>query len=482
MGIFDIFRPKPPNPKGNLTSREASEASEAASRYREAMQYSSSLAEEAERKARLEAEIESGYTGEPPNTPEVDTTRMTEEEWLTYMATKRGLGEGPVVGTGSKPKGSTWWSEESARKQAEIDRLRKEAEDLKQRAAEAEAKSKSSTSSGKTSWSKSFKEERQAWAKNNPDNPDPGDAFWQEKAARRKAEAFRQAWAEFGPDQGPSETDEDYKERILGADQKGTKWTTKDRDEDLLSKLSPKDRIKYEKILKEKAAEEAKARLMGKATGIDFEPDWTYEKQWVPGFTVPAGATEGYTDPRTKAHYKAGEYVPGHHEMIKLVGKKPSASEIRIKALQTEADLGMAEDVMKNYRFSKTKRAKALKATGIAAQAGLGAAKFIGGVSVSGVQGIAMGMQPTRGAGSRAQRIHTPNVDPTSIYAVGRHEINLSGVKRLSTPGRGINPGEGIDVLKGATMPRINTRLNLTKTGLPGSTPASIKVKKWRLF
>jgi hypothetical protein len=264
-------------------------------------------------------------------------------------------------------------------------------------------------------------------ASTSPMDPVTADTIAKVNFIRAKE---KERWRSSGVNQAAGETDAEYEDRA-----KGTSGAPVGSDEEYLSRLSPKDRASYAARLKQAQAEEAKSRIEGKISGMDFEPPWTYEKQWVPGQAVPQSATAGYTDPRTKAHYGPGEFIPGHHEMLKMMGKRVSPAEQRLAAIQHELEMNQVEDAMKSYRFKRTKRGKVLGAA-------LATAKVVGGVTVSvagnlagagvqGIAGVAKGMQPGRNSMQRGMNTLAPGSVNTSMYA------NLEGLRRVP---RGIHP------------------------------------------
>ena len=281
------------------------------------------------------------------------------------------------------------------------------------------------------------------------------DEIRQQTERARRAEEDSSRWKQFGSSKGRGETDEEFKRRT-GTNPSGT---SNPELNDLLSKLSPKDRKRYERMAQEAASSEAKARLEARAYGVGPE-EVEYHKIW---------QAEHYVDPSTGQNVPKGtpnaQFVPGQW-VIQPVKKPLSPMELRLKTAVQQSQLQQIKDLEKQRKLAPYK--SAVKDV-------MKAGTMLAGTATLGVAGTAQSIMPGRGPKTGiGTGMLTPSV-PISMYAAPRQNIDLSGLKQ---PPIVISQGTDLSPLRQGVLPRTQlqaqrpipvTGVRIPVTGTPHS-------------
>ena len=264
-----------------------------------------------------------------------------------------------------------------------------------------------------------------------------------EELRREKATAedTTRKWEEKEKQRASAEAAKEYAAKQRGEYKEPT-------EEELLSKLSPRDRKKYERMIQEGREEEAKARLEALKAGVRPTSETQYAKMWQPGY---------WSDPATGKAVKEGtpgaEYRPGEYRFVQMPTAGLTPAELRYKTyIQTE-QLEQAKATRRSRKLAPYRKVGEIAGS---------AAKELIGVTALGIAGVAQAAQPGKGGPQRASRMLAPSL-PMEVYAPGRPSMDLSGLRR---PGgiSGPSPTGGLGHLRSALLPSLKGPQSTTRT------------------
>lgn len=318
----------------------------------------------------------------------------------------------------------------------------------------------------KTPFEESFEEQVNMASKGLPEAPPPkppkgkrptGSAYWYEEAQRQKSNAASIDEERRQEEASRKKSQKEYQEY------RQRQETNNPNADDLLSRLSPKDRKKYEKIAKESASEEARARLEAKAAGVS-EYELSLQKIYQSGRYIDTvtGETISYSEyeRRKAAGDKDVDYVPGQWT---LQDHKRSLSpmELRVKTAIQSGQLNVLKDVERERKLAPYRE--------VASVAG-GALKSMAGTVGLGVAGVASSIQPSRKAVTVASRTLVPKNVPNSLYSMRAPNPSLSGARGVIR-----TPAANMGSLRASMLPRVNSpnlgRMPVTPSRPIGQTP-----------
>jgi len=200
------------------------------------------------------------------------------------------------------------------------------------------------------------------------------------------------------------------------------RFTTKQIEEEKiaeeLSRLSPKDRKKYEDRIKKARGAQTEAAFEIWESGIPSEKT-LLQKTW---------------NPQTQQH----EF----HQVKVPMSPQERLAEARVQKLGG----ALIEEELSGLKQRRRERSLPYRA----AKGAVGFGQFMAGTAMLGTAGVAQSIQPGAGGPQRATRMHAPGL-PLSAYQVGIPSVNLSGLRGSVQPKLRLG---GLEHLRGLTLPR----------------------------